>query len=95
MIAIPFISTYAELPAEGSFEIPAFIDWKADVDLSRQRIESRIAEIRNTLPPEVNITMEKMNHSILSVMGYSLKSHKLSLIELKELALYTTKPHLS
>ncbi|HEY9363375.1 MAG TPA: efflux RND transporter permease subunit, partial [Chitinophagaceae bacterium] len=92
---IPDLTNIRSTTSRGSCEISAFIDWKADVDLSRQRIESRIAEIRNTLPPEVNITVEKMNPSILPVMGYSLESHKLSPIELKELALYTIKPYLS
>jgi CzcA family heavy metal efflux pump len=92
---IPDLTNIRSTTSRGSCEISAFIDWKADVDLSRQRIESRIAEIRNTLPPEVSITVEKMNPSILPVMGYSLESHKLSPIELKELALYTIKPYLS
>jgi CzcA family heavy metal efflux pump len=36
-----------------------------------------------------------MNPSILPVMGYSLESHELSPIELKQLAVYTIKPYLS
>ncbi|MEO8948908.1 MAG: efflux RND transporter permease subunit, partial [Mucilaginibacter sp.] len=58
-------------------------------------MEARINEIRNTLPPNINITVEKMNPSILPVMGYSLESHDLSPIALKELAIYTIKPYLS
>ncbi len=46
------------------------------------------------MPPEVDITVEKMNPSILPVMGYSLESHELSPIELKQLATYTIKPFL-
>ncbi|MEP7144402.1 MAG: efflux RND transporter permease subunit, partial [Ferruginibacter sp.] len=52
-------------------------------------------EIRNTLPTDVSITVEKMNPSILPVMGYTLESHNKSPIELKELAVYTIKPFLS
>ena len=92
---IPDLTDIRSITSRGSCEISAFIDWKANVDLSQQRIESRIAEIRNTLPPDVNITVEKMNPSILPVMGYSLESHEMSPIELKELALYTIKPFLS
>jgi len=92
---IPDLTDIRSTTSRGSCEISAFIDWKADVDLSQQRIESKIAEIRNALPPEVNITVEKMNPSILPVMGYSLESHQLSPIELKELALFTIKPYLS
>ncbi len=92
---IPDLTDIRSTTSRGSCEISAFIDWKGDVDLSKQRIESQIAEIRNSLPPEVNITVEKMNPSILPVMGYSLESHELSPIELKELAVYTIKPYLS
>lgn len=92
---IPGLTDIRSTTSRGSCEISAFIDWNANVDLSQQRIESRIAEIRNTLPPDVNITVEKMNPSILPVMGYSLESHSLSPIELKQLAVYTIKPYLS
>ena len=71
------------------------MDWKANVDFSQQKIESKIAEIRNNLPPETQITVEKMNPSILPVIGYTLESHNRSPIELKQLALYTIKPFLS
>ncbi len=92
---IPDITDIRSTTSRGSCEISAFLDWKANVDLSQQRIDGRIAEIRNTLPPDLNITVEKMNPSILPVMGYSLESHELSPIELKQLALYTIKPYLS
>lgn len=92
---IPDLTTIRSTTSRGSCEISAFIDWNANVDLSEQRIEARINEIRNTLPPDVNITVEKMNPSILPVMGYSLESHELSPIELKQLAVYTIKPYLS
>lgn len=92
---IPDLTDIRSTTSRGSCEISAFIDWHGDVDLSQQRIEARISEIRNVLPPEVNITVEKMNPSILPVMGYSLEAHNLSPIELKQLALYTVKPFLS
>ncbi|MGN6248885.1 MAG: efflux RND transporter permease subunit [Ginsengibacter sp.] len=92
---IPDLDYVRSTTSRGSCELSAFLDWDANVDLSKQRIESRIAEIRNTLPANVNITVEKMNPSILPVMGYSLESHSLSPIQLKQLAVYTVKPFLS
>jgi CzcA family heavy metal efflux pump len=92
---IPDLITIRSTTSRGSCEISAFIDWDADVDLSQQRIESRINEIRNTLPVDVQITVEKMNPSILPVMGYSIESNNLSPIELRELAVYTIQPYLS
>lgn len=92
---IPDLKSIRSTTSRGSCEISAYIDWKANVDLSKQRIEAKISEIRNQLPPDVNITVEKMNPSILPVMGYTLESHNRSPIELKQLAVYTIKPFLS
>ncbi len=92
---IPDLVNVRSTTSRGSCEISAYLDWSVNVDLSMQRLESRITEIRNTLPPNVNITVEKMNPSILPVMDYSLESHSLSPIELKQLAEYTIKPFLS
>ncbi|HEY4112070.1 efflux RND transporter permease subunit [Puia sp.] len=92
---VPDLQYVRSTTSRGSCEISAFMDWKADIDLSQQRIESKINEIRNNLPSETQITVEKMNPSILPVMGYTLESHTLSPIELKLLANYTVKPFLS
>ena len=92
---IPDLKSIRSTTSRGSCEISAYIDWKANVDLSQQRIEAKIAEVKNTLPADVSITVEKMNPSILPVMGYTLESHAKSAIELKQLAVYTIKPFLS
>ena len=94
---VPDLADVRSITSRGSCEISAFMDWKADIDLSLQRIESRIAEIRADLPPGVQITTEKMNPSILPVMGYTLETNSNSRtpIDMKQLALYTVKPFLS
>ncbi len=92
---IPDLKLIRSTTSRGSCEISAYVNWKADIDLSQQRIEAKISEIRNTLPPDLSISVEKMNPSILPVMGYTLESHDRSPIELKQLAVYTIKPFLS
>ena len=92
---VPELQTIRSSTSRGSCEISAFVDWSADIDISQQRIESKINEIRNTLPPEVQITVERMNPSILPVIGYTLKSKNRTPIDLKYLATYTIKPFLS
>ena len=79
----------------GSCEISAFMDWGSNIDLDKQQVESRIAQIKNALPPGVEITVEKMNPSILPVMGYSLQSDTKNQVELKLIAEYTVKPYFS
>jgi len=92
---VPDLKTIRSTTSRGSCEISAFMNWDANIDLSQQRIESKINEIKNQLPADVQITVEKMNPSILPVMGYTLESNTRSQIELKMLATYTVKPFLS
>src|ERR1700704_2225361 len=47
---VPELLTIRSITSRGSCEISAFINWNANVDLSQQRIESKIAAIRNELP---------------------------------------------
>ena len=54
---VPDLSTIRSATNRGSCEISAFMDWNADIDISQQRIESKISEIRNSLPPDVQITV--------------------------------------
>ncbi|RYY39168.1 MAG: efflux RND transporter permease subunit [Chitinophagaceae bacterium] len=94
---VPDLEDVRSTTSRGSCEISAFMNWDANVDLSQQRIESRIAQIRNTLPPDLQITVEKMNPSILPVIGYTIETNgsAQNAIDLKQLALYTIKPYLS
>ncbi|WP_069660789.1 efflux RND transporter permease subunit [Arcticibacter eurypsychrophilus] len=93
--AVPDLQYVRSTTSRGSCEISAYMNWNADIDLSQQRIESSINEIKSSLPPETNITVQKMNPSILPVSGYTLESHNKSPIELKQIATYMVKPFLS
>lgn len=92
---VPDLKTLRSTTSRGSCEISAYMDWNTDIDLSQQRIESKINEIRNALPPDMEINVERMNPSILPVIGYTLESKSRSPIDLKFLATYTVKPFLS
>jgi CzcA family heavy metal efflux pump len=94
---IPDLDYVRSTTSRGSCELSAFLNWNANVDLSQQRIESKIAEISGSLPPGVQITVEKMNPSILPVIGYTLESNSQSRtpIDMKQIALYSVKPFLS
>lgn len=92
---VPDLKIVRSTTSRGSCEISAFMSWDADIDLSQQRIQSSIDQIKNDLPADVNITVAKMNPSILPVSGYTLESHSRTPIELRQLATYTVKPFLS
>lgn len=92
---VPHITSVKSVTARGSCEISAYLDWNADVDLAQQQIQSRINEVRSELPAGFNLTIEKMNPSVLPVMGYTLQGAGRSDIELNMIANYTVKPYLS
>jgi CzcA family heavy metal efflux pump len=89
------LKTVRSTTSRGSCEISAFMDWKSDIDLSKTRIEAQINQIKNDLPPDTQITVEKMNPSILPVIGYAIEGKGRSAIELKKIANFTIKPFLS
>ncbi len=92
---VPDLQVLRSITSRGSCEISAYMDWNADIDLSKQQIESSINQIKNDLPPGTNFTVEKMNPSILPVMGYVIEGKGKSNIELNQIANYTVKPFLS
>ena len=80
--------------SRGSCEISVFLDWKTDINTARSQIESYINQSKGILLPNTSITTEKMNPSILPVMGYSLEGD-LSQVDLKKIAKYQVKPYLA
>src|ERR1043165_8239202 len=94
---VPDLLDIRSITSRGSCEISAFMNWDANVDLSLQRRQARITEISNDLPADVQITAERMNPSILPVIGYTFETNSSSYtaIDMKQIALYTVKPFLS
>jgi len=92
---VEHISLVRSATSMGSCEISAYMEWGSDIDLDKQQVESQIARIKSNLPPDIEITIEKMNPSILPVMGYSVISDTKSQIELRLIAEYIVKPYLS
>jgi len=92
---IPNLKTVRSTTSRGSCEISAFVDWNSDLDVSKQQIESRINQIRTNLPANIQITVEKMNPSILPVIGYAIEGKNRSSIEIKNIANYVIKPFFS
>ncbi|AKQ46699.1 acriflavine resistance protein B [Rufibacter radiotolerans] len=92
---VPDLHLIRSVTSRGSCEISAFMDWNVNVDLSKQQVESAIADVKAALPPGTDITVAKMNPSILPVMGYVIDGPGRSPIELNLIANYTVKPFIS
>jgi len=92
----PYLQKLYSTTSRGQCEINIFLTWNADVDVSEQQIGARISQIKNDLPPGVEIQMEKMSmYSVTTVMGYQLSSPDRTPIDLNWIAQYTVKPFLS
>jgi len=92
---VPDLKIIRSTTSRGTCEISAFLNWNADINVNQQMLESRINQIKNELPATVKIEIEKMNPSILPVMGFTLESNSKNPIELNLIANYTVKPFLS
>ena len=91
----PDLKILRSTTSRGTCEISAFLNWGADINVNQQMLESRIAQIKNQLPADVQIQVEKMNPSILPVIGFTVESDKKTPIELNLIATYIIKPFLS
>ena len=92
---VPGLKNIRSITSRGSCEISAFMSWNEDIDLSKQQVESSINQIKGELPPGTSISVEKMNPSILPVIGYVIKGEGKSNIEINQIANYIVKPFLS
>jgi CzcA family heavy metal efflux pump len=81
--------------SRGSCEISVFLDWSTDIDVAKSQIESFINQSQGSILPNTVFSVEKMNPSILPVMGYSLEGDGLSQVDLKKIAKYQIKPYLA
>lgn len=78
--------------SRGSCVVDIFFTWGTDVYSIKTQVESRINEIKNFLPPDVNIAVEAMNQNTFPVIGYTLESRTHSLVALRDAANLTVRP---
>ncbi len=81
--------------SRGSCEISVFLDWNMDINTAKAQIESFINQSQGNILPNTVFSVEKMNPSILPVMGYSLEGEGFSQVDLKKIAKYQIKPYLA
>ena len=89
------ITTVRSTTNRGSTTIEAFFDWNIDINLAKTQLNERINEIKNILPPTVNIVVEAMSQDIYPVIGFTLESNNWEQIELKNTALFNVMPQFS
>ncbi|NOY94787.1 MAG: efflux RND transporter permease subunit, partial [Chlorobi bacterium] len=81
--------------SRGSCTIEVYFDWGLDIYQLKPRLESRINEIRNFLPHDVNISTEVMNQSLFPVYGFTLENPDKGDVELRDAANLIVRPAFS
>ncbi len=89
------IQTVRSSTNRGSCTIEAFFDWGIDIGMAKVQLESRIHEIKNSLPVGTEIVVEAMSQNIYPVIGYTLESDNHGQVELKNEAMYLIRPRFS
>lgn len=92
--AIPGVRYVRSITSRGSSEISIGLDWSIDVQQTLGLLQGRIANIRNALPPRASVQAEQMTVAVFPIAGYSLTSDSLSLVQLRDIALYQMRPAL-
>jgi len=78
----------------GSAEINVFFNWQVSMIQSELYVNSRLSQIRSTLPQTASTTVWRLTFSAFPIIGVSLTSPQRSITELWETARYELKPRL-
>ncbi len=93
--SVPGLVKVKSITSRGSAEIDLFFDWHVDMFQTLQYVNSALARIRTTLPPDAVIDTHRLTFASFPIMGYSLTSDTVPQTRLWEMATYELEPRLS
>ncbi len=93
--AIPGVRNLRSTTSRGTSEISVNFNWGEDMISAMLQCQSQVNKILPSLPPGTSFEVERMDPTVFPVIAYSLTSDSHSLVELRDLALYTLRPALS
>jgi CzcA family heavy metal efflux pump len=93
--AIPGVRNIRSTTSRGTAEISVGFAWGEDMVSAMLQSQSQVNRILPTLPAGTSFEVERMDPTVFPVIAYSLTSDSHSLVELRDLALYTLRPALS
>ncbi|HEY3268377.1 MAG TPA: efflux RND transporter permease subunit [Armatimonadota bacterium] len=92
---VPGVRKIRSTTQRGASELSIDFAWGTDMIQAQQMTQARIGEVRGSLPPDVEVTAERMNPTVFPIYGLSLRSKTLSQADLWTLATYTLQPRLA
>src|SRR5213080_1003189 len=93
--AIPRVRSVRSTTSRGTADISVSFDWGEDMVAAMLKCQSQVNKILPALPAGSSFEVERMDPTVFPVIAYSLTSNSHSLVELRDLALYTLRPALS
>ncbi len=93
--AIPGVRSVRSTTSRGTAEISVNFNWGEDMISGLLQCQSQVNKILPSLPSGTSFEVERMDPTVFPVIAYSLTSNSNSLVELRDLALYTLRPALS
>src|SRR5438046_464625 len=93
--AIPGVRNLRSTTSRGTAEISVNVNWGEAMVSAMLQCQSQVNKILPSLPTGTSFEVERMDPTVFPVIAYSLTSDSHSLIELRDLALYTLRPALS
>ena len=92
---IPGVVSVRSATGRGSAEVNVFFNWSVDMQKSELYVNSRLAQIRSTLPATASTNVQRLTFSAFPVVGLSLTSSGgRTQAQLWEAARYDLKPRL-
>ena len=89
---IPGATRIRSITGRGSAEISVFFTWKVDMVQAELHVDSRLSQVRATLPATVSTSTRRLTFSAFPILGVSLTSPVRNNVELWEMARYQIKP---
>jgi CzcA family heavy metal efflux pump len=93
--AIPGVRSVRSTTSRGTAEVSVNFNWGEDMISGLLQCQSQVNKILPSLPSGTSFEVERMDPTVFPVIAYSLTSNSHSLVELRDLALYTLRPALS
>jgi CzcA family heavy metal efflux pump len=94
LLEVPGIRRVRSKTFRGSTEISGQFDPRTDMVIALQQAQGRVAEIRSSLPQDLDLTIERLTPSTFPFLSYNLTGG-LSPAELYDHAFYVMRPALS
>jgi multidrug efflux pump subunit AcrB len=92
---VPGLEGVRSVTSRGSAEINLFFNWNVDMLETLQLVDAAVSRVQSSLPPTAQIQTHRLDFSSFPIIGYSLTSDTVPLVDLWELATYEIKPRLN